>query len=139
VAPQICLTGPDPKALAEWKKYSPRSLSLLWTPTTWSGTADDLEDRFNAVRDAGFYGLDFLQVHVTVADDLTVKPGVDVLRRCATECRRHGIIFEVITWTNADREASYYPLLDAGVASIATDFPTITKQTLEKYYADDVK
>ena len=139
VHPQICLTGPDVAPLAEWKKIAPHAKSLIWMPTTWAGAPENLEERFIAIRDAGFYGLDFVQVHVTVDEKLNVKPGLDVLRRCSNECRKHGITFEVITWTNGDRESSYYPLLDAGLMSFATDYPSVVKKALEKYYADDIK
>ena len=108
-------------------------------PTTWSGTPENLEERFNAIRDAGFYGLDYVQVHVTVDGALNVKPTREVLHRVGVECRKRGITFEVITWTNGDRESSYYPLLDAGVASFATDFPSVVKEALRKYYADEIK
>lgn len=139
VHPQIFLTGPDVKPLAEWKKLAPHAKSLIWMPTTWSGTPENLEERFNAIRDAGFYGLDYVQVHVTVDGALNVKPTREVLHRVGVECRKRGITFEVITWTNGDRESSYYPLLDAGVASFATDFPSVVKEALRKYYADEIK
>ena len=134
VHPQICLTGPDIAPLIEWKKLAPRSKSLIWMPTTWSGTPENLEERFNKLRDQGFCGLDFVQVHVTVDENANVKPTLDVLRRVGTECRKQGIIFEVISWTNGDKEYVYRTLLDAGLASFATDFPTKTKEALKKYY-----
>ena len=136
VHPQICLTGPDIEPLIEWKKLAPRAKSLIWTPTTWAGTPENLEERFNAIRDRGFCGLDFVQVHVTVDQDANVKPTTDVLRRVGTECRKQGILFEVISWTNGDKEYVYRTLLDAGIASFATDFPTQPKAALKKYYED---
>ncbi|MDO5309521.1 MAG: glycerophosphodiester phosphodiesterase family protein [Planctomycetia bacterium] len=139
VHPQICLTDPDYNALVEWKKIAPRSKTLIWTPTTWSGTPEDLEERFNRLRDVNFDALDFVQVHVTVDVQGNVKPGVDVLRRCANATRRHGVVFEVITWTNGDKEKSYQVLLDAGVASFATDFPTKTQESVAKYYQSHAK
>ncbi len=134
VHPQICLTGPDVAPLVEWKKLAPRSKTLIWMPTTWSGTPENFEERFLKLRDADFYGLDFVQVHVTVDADVNVKPTVDVLRRCGNECRKRGVTFEAITWTNGDKESSYNALLDAGLASFATDYPTKTKEALKKYY-----
>ena len=96
----------------------------------------DLEDRFNAVRDAGFYGR-----FSSGPRNSCGRSYSQTWRRrpasCATECRRHGIIFEVIAWTNADREASYYPLLDAGVTS-CNRLPDDNRANAEKYYADDV-
>ena len=136
VHPQICLTGPDVKPLVEWKKIAPRSNTLIWMPTTWSGTPENLEERFNALRDQDFCGLDFVQVHVVVDADANVKPTVDVLRRCSNACRKKGITFEVITWTNGDKASSYRALLDAGVASFATDFPTKTQDAIKAYYAE---
>ncbi|MBQ9371945.1 MAG: hypothetical protein IJU03_07130 [Thermoguttaceae bacterium] len=40
------------------------------------------------------------------------------------------------TRTNGDKEYVYRTLLDAGIASFATDFPTQTKAALKKYYED---
>ena len=40
------------------------------------------------------------------------------------------------TRTNGDKEYVYRTLLDAGIASFATDFPTQTKAASKKYYED---
>ena len=134
VHPQICLTGPDYKALKEWKKLAPRSKTLIWMPTTWSGTAEDLEERFNVLRDVDFEDLDFVQVHVTVENADDVKPTLDVLKRCAYETRKRGVVFETYLLKNGDKAVSYESLMKVGVPSFATDFPSFGKKTIKEWY-----
>lgn len=133
---QIIVASSKYDELKAWKAVAPRSKTLLWMPTTWSGTPEDLEDRFNVIRDQNFEGLYGLQVHVTIDDEGVVKPSPEVLRRCGTELRKKGVVFEVITWKNGDKAESYKTLFDAGVASFATDYPTETMNAIEQYYKD---
>lgn len=136
VHPQIIMASPSYAQIQEWKKFAPRAKAMLWMPTTWAGTADDLEDRFNVIRDQGFAGLWGLQIHVTVDKDGVVKPTPEVLRRCGTELRKKGVIFETLSWTNGNKYETYKVLLDAGCASFATDYPTETMSALERYYKE---
>ena len=113
---------------------------MLWMPTTWSGTPEDLVDRFNVIRDQGFADLYALQVHVVVDDEGDVKPTPEVLRYCGTELRKKGVIFETLSWKNGDKYKTYEVLMNAGSASFATDYPTATMKAIGEYYeADDAK
>ncbi len=134
VHPQICLTGPDYNLLKQWKKIAPRSKTLIWMPTAWGGTPENLEERFNKLRDANFEGLDFIQVHTTVRSEEDVKPTLDVLRRCGNAARKRGILFETYLYVNGDKDFVYSTLMDAGVASFATDRPTDAWRAIKKYY-----
>lgn len=136
VHPQIIMASSKYDEIKEWKKYAPRSKAMLWMPTTWAGTPEDLEDRFNVIRDQQFAGLWGLQIHVTVDDSGTVKPSPEVLRRCGTELRKKGVIFETLSWTNGDKYDTYKKLFDAGCASFATDYPTETMNAIERYYKE---
>ncbi len=136
VHPQIIMASSKYDEIKEWKKYAPRSKAMLWMPTTWAGTPEDLEDRFNVIRDQQFAGLWGLQIHVTVDDSGTVKPSPEVLRRCGTELRKKGVIFETLSWTNGDKYDTYKKLFDAGSASFATDYPTETMNAIERYYKE---
>ena len=136
VHPQIIMASSKYDEIKEWKKYAPRSKAMLWMPTTWSGTPEDLEDRFNVIRDQNFEGLFGLQVHVTVDENGVVKPSPDVLRRCGTELRKKGVIFETLSWTNGDKYQTYKVLFDAGCASLATDYPTETMDAVKRYYQE---
>lgn len=135
VHPQIILASSKYDEIKAWKKVAPRSKAMLWMPTTWAGTADDLKDRFDKIRDQNFADLDALQVHVVVDDKGEVKPTLDVLRYCGTECRKRGVTFETLSWTNGDKASTYWTLLDAGCASFATDYPTATMKAIGEYYA----
>ena len=88
VHPQIIMCSSNYNEIKEWKKNAPRSKAMLWMPTTWNGTPEDLEDRFNVIRDQGFEGLYALQVHVSVDASGVAKPSSEVLRRCGTELRK---------------------------------------------------
>ena len=134
VHPQICLTGPDYNLLKQWKKIAPRSKTLIWMPTAWGGTPENLEERFNKLRDANFEGLDFIQVHTTVRSAEDVKPTLEVLRRCGNAARKRGVLFETYLYVNGDKDFVYSTLMDAGVASFATDRPTDAWRAIKKYY-----
>ncbi|MBQ9372501.1 MAG: hypothetical protein IJU03_09945 [Thermoguttaceae bacterium] len=136
VHPQIIMASSNYDEIKEWKKYAPRSKAMLWMPTTWSGTPEDLVDRFNVIRDQGFAGLFGLQVHVVVDEQGNVKPTPEVLRYCGTELRKKGVIFETLSWQNGDKYRTYKILMDAGSASFATDYPTETMKSLWDYYYD---
>jgi hypothetical protein len=137
VHPQIILASSNYNEIKTWKKFAPRSKAMLWMPTTWGGTADDLKERFDKIRDENFADLDALQVHVVVDDKGEVKPTLDVLRYCGTELRKRGVTFETLSWTNGDKAPTYWTLLDAGCASFATDYPTATMKAIGEYYAQE--
>jgi glycerophosphoryl diester phosphodiesterase len=137
VHPQIILASSKYDEIKAWKKVAPRSKAMLWMPTTWGGTAEDLKDRFDKIRDQNFADLDALQVHVVVDDKGEVKPSLDVLRYCGTELRKRGVTFETLSWTNGDKASTYWTLLDAGCASFATDYPTTTMKAIGEYYAQE--
>ncbi|MCF0235091.1 MAG: hypothetical protein HUK22_08985 [Thermoguttaceae bacterium] len=136
VHPQIILASSNYEQLREWKKYAPYSKALLWVPTTWDGTAEDLPERFAKFREANFAGLDMLQIHVVVDEAGNVKPSADVLRACGNDLRKRGITFQTLSWTNGDKSKTYEVLLDAGSASFATDYPTETKGAIAEYYGE---
>lgn len=136
---QIILASSKYDEIKTWKKFAPRSKALLWVPTTWGGTVDDLEERFGKFRDEKFVDLDMLQIHVVVDENGDVAPKPEVLRRCGNALRERGITFQTLTWKNGDKALSYRVLMDAGCASFATDFPTATKKALAEYYADETK
>ena len=133
VHPQICLTGCEYEPLKRWKKLAPRSNTLIWMPVTWSGTVENLEERFNVLRDANFEGLDFVQVHVLPEGPGKVGPDVETLRRISNACRKQGVNFETYLLKNGDKDFAYETLLDAGVMSIATDFPSKAREVIAKY------
>lgn len=134
VHPQIILASSNYNEIKAWKKVAPRSKAMLWMPTTWNGTPENLKERFDAIKAQEFAGLYALQVHVTVDKNGVVKPTPEVLRYCGTECRKKGVIFETLSWTNGDQYSTYKTLLDSGCASFATDYPTETMKSIKKYY-----
>lgn len=136
VHPQIILASSNYNEIKEWKKYAPRSKAMLWMPTTWNGTPEDLKDRFDKIKEQDFAGLYGLQVHVLVDEQGNTKPTPEVLRYCGTELRKKGVIFETLTWNNGDKYQSYKALLDCGCASFATDYPTETMASIKKYYEE---
>ena len=136
VHPQIILASPSYDQIKTWKKFAPRAKAMLWMPTTWSGTPEDLKDRFDVIKDNNFAGLWGLQVHVVVDDQGNVKPTPEVLRYCGTELRKKGVIFETLSWKNGDKYLTYKTLLDCGSASFATDYPTETMQSIKDYYEE---
>ena len=47
------------------------------------------------------------------------------LKEMNKECADRGIVFQVISWSNADKLETYNRLLDLGITSFATDYPEV--------------
>ncbi len=133
---QIILASSNYDELKTWKKFAPRSKAMLWMPTTWAGTPENLKARFDEVKAQNFEGLYALQVHVTVDAEGNVKPSPEVLRYCGTELRKKGVIFETLSWTNGNKYETYKVLFDNGCASFATDYPTDVMKAIKQYYEE---
>lgn len=136
VHPQIILASSNYNEVKAWKKAAPRSKGMLWMPTTWNGTAEDLKARFDKIKEQNFEGLYALQVHVTIDDQGNPKPSADVLRYCGTELRKKGVIFETLSWNKGDQYSTYKTLFDCGCASFATDYPTEVMNAIKTYYEE---
>lgn len=138
VRPQVCLAGPDPAVLAEWKRLAPDAKALVWFSSAATRDGKSLDSGLAALRDAGYPGLDYIQIHVVSDKGEPTKPSWDDLARYAAECRAVGVVLQAYPAKNGrgDRVETYRPILDAGVEALATDYPTVTKKALEEYYAE---
>ena len=86
-----------------------------------------------AATEESFEGLDFVQIHVLPEGPGKVGPSVETLRRISNACRKHGVNLETYLLKNGDKDFAYETLLDAGVMSIATDFPSKAREVIAKY------
>jgi glycerophosphoryl diester phosphodiesterase len=117
----------------QWKKLVPQSGTLLWM----GGTEAELAKRFTELRTAGFADITQLQIHVRprpAEGGGGFLPSPEFLKKAGKELRSHRIVFQTLPWGSADREL-YRELLDLGVASFATDYPTVTLEVVKEYYA----
>lgn len=94
--------------------------SMLWI----GGTAEQIEQKFDAALASGFNGLDQVQIHLN--DDkeqgdwpYQIKP--EFLKRALAECGRSGIDLEVLPF-HFDNGA-IHKLLELGIRWYATDEP----------------
>lgn len=134
---QVVLASPKHEILREWKALVPESDTLLWMP----GTEATKRKQIEALRKANFEGITQIQVHVRLPGDAKdIKPGEPFspsrafLSELSSELAGRGILFQTLPYGAKD-PGIYAQLLDAGLASFATDHPEITLKAVRDYYA----
>jgi arylsulfatase A-like enzyme/glycerophosphoryl diester phosphodiesterase len=136
VEKQVVLASPKQGVLREWKTLVPSSDTLLWMP----GTEADKRKAIALLRESNFDGITQLQIHVRLPGDAKdVQPGEPFspsrafLIELSAELAQRGILFQALPYGAKD-PGIYAQLLDAGVASFATDHPEVTWQAVRDYY-----
>lgn len=128
VQEQIIFASTNYDLIVRWKKIAPKAKALHWMGS-WGAKKEDseriLQERLDKLEAVGFAGIDILQIHVKT--DLSQEdpfiPGSDFMRRAGEQIKKHGIIFQSLSWTNGDKPETYRRLIDLGVQSFATDWP----------------
>lgn len=128
--PQLIVASTKYDELKEWKRLAPRSRTLHWM----GGKEDDLARRLAALRAVEFAHIDQLQIHVRIDENGVMSPSEAFLRRTGQELRRHGILFQTLSWTQGNKAETYRRLLELGCASFATDYPQETMNAIKAYY-----
>ena len=117
--------------LLTWKKASPRSWTIHWM----GGPEAKLRERIAALKEKNFRGIDQLQIHINVDKEGKFSPSLEFMREVGTELRKRGILFQSLIWGEPGSVAeNYWKLMDAGVASFATDYPEATMKAIKAYY-----
>jgi glycerophosphoryl diester phosphodiesterase len=137
VASQVILAAPKIETIRQWKTLLPESDTLLWM----SGTEQAKRSRIEELRKTDFAGVTQIQVHVRLPGDAKdVAPGEPFspsrafLSELSGELAKRGILFQTLPYGAKD-PAIYTQLLDAGLASFATDHPEVTLKAVREYYA----
>lgn len=133
---QVLLASSKHDLLRRWKKLLPNSGTLLWIP----GTEKQKRAAMEAARKTGFDGITQLQIHVRMLGDATdIQPGEpfspsrQFLGEVSSELAERGILFQTLPYGATDAD-TYSQLLDAGLASFATDYPDVTLKAVRDYY-----
>jgi glycerophosphoryl diester phosphodiesterase len=133
---QVVLASPKHEILRQWKALAPESDTLLWMP----GSEEAKRKQIEALRKTNFDGITQIQVHVRLPGDAKdIKPGEPFspsrafLRELSSELAGRGILFQTLPYGAKDA-GIYSQLLDAGLASFATDHPEITLKAVRDYY-----
>lgn len=129
---QLIVASTKYDELKQWKRVAPRAKTLHWM----GGKEADLEGRLAALREVRFAYIDQLQIHVRIDAQGAIAPSEAFLKRTGDELRRHGILFQTLSWTQGDRPETYRRLMDLGCASFATDYPEQTMAAIRTYYAE---
>lgn len=136
VEKQVILASSKHPILREWRELAPESGTLLWI----SGTQEDKRKAVEAARATGFAGITQIQIHVRLPGDARdVQPGEPFspsrafLAELSPELAQRGILFQTLPYGVTD-PAIYHQLLDAGLASFATDHPKVTLEAVRRYY-----
>lgn len=134
---QVILAAPKVETIRQWKALLPDSDTLLWM----SGTEQAKRSRIEELRKSEFAGVTQVQIHVRLPGDAKdVAPGEPFspsrafLREVSGELAKRGILFQTLPYGAKD-PAIYAELLDAGLASFATDHPEVTLAAVREYYA----
>ena len=128
VQEQIIFASTNYELIVNWKKIAPKAKALHWMGS-WGAAKEDsekmLQARLDKLEEVGFAGIDILQIHVKT--DLSQEdpfiPGSDFMRRAGEQVKKHGIIFQSLSWTQGDEPETYRRLIELGVQSFATDWP----------------
>ncbi len=133
---QVILASSKHDLLRRWKKLLPDSGTLLWIP----GTEKQKRAAMEAAREIDFDGITQLQIHVRMPGDATdIQPGEpfspsrQFLSEVSSELADRGILFQTLPYGASDA-VTYSQLLDAGLASFATDYPDVTLKAVRDYY-----
>lgn len=136
VQQQVVLASAKHDLLREWKALVPESETLLWM----GGTEEAKRKQIAALREADYKGITQLQVHVRFPGDAKdVKPGEPFspsrafLTDLGRELSQKGILFQTLPY-GATNAATYWQLMDLGLASFATDHPEATLHAVRAYY-----
>lgn len=136
VASQVLLASSKHDLLRRWKKLLPNSGTLLWIP----GTEKQKRAAMESARKTDFDGITQLQIHVRMPGDATdIQPGEpfspsrQFLGEVSSELAERGILFQTLPYGASDA-VTYAQLLDAGLASFATDYPDVTLKAVRDYY-----
>jgi glycerophosphoryl diester phosphodiesterase len=128
---QVIFTSEKYPLIEAWKEKLPESMTLIWN----RGTEEELDAKFDTLRQKEFAGITHLQIHVFVGnldDAEPFRPSSQYLAAIGRELAGHGINFQVIPW-ECDDPRAFVKLLELGVASFATDYPEVTLQAVEQF------
>jgi glycerophosphoryl diester phosphodiesterase len=140
VEAQVILASTKYDIIRQWKKILPQSQTLLWM----RGTDEELNKRFEELRNTDFADVTQLQIHVHFPPNVTtvarnsVNPFLEsdkTLVDRGEEVRAHGILFQTLPYGASTPEV-YWKLLDLGVMSFATDHPDVTWDAVKEYYRE---
>lgn len=136
VEAQVILASPKHDLIRQWKELIADSGTLLWI----SGTEESKRKAIAAARKENFQGITQIQIHVRLPGDAKdIKPGEpfspsrQFLSEVSRELAARGILFQALPY-GARQAETYWQLLDAGLASFATDYPDVTLGVVRAYY-----
>ncbi|MBR2584423.1 MAG: hypothetical protein IKE64_03195 [Thermoguttaceae bacterium] len=117
--------------LLAWKKAAPKSLTLHWL----GGPQESQAKRIAELEKVHFHGIDQLQLHTSVNAEGHFTTTPEFYQEVGQKLRRHGVLMQSLIWGPAGSKAeNYAALMDHGVASFATDYPTDTMKAISDYY-----
>lgn len=136
VQEQIIFASSRYDIIKEWKKTAPKAKSIHWIPTLRDPVpaVEKLTPYLEMLDKASFEGIDICQIH-TFCDFSRpdpYSPTSEFLRHAGETMKKHGVIFQSLSWTNGDKAETYYGLIDLGVESFATDYPIEFMVAIEK-------
>lgn len=140
---QVVLASSRVTDLRRWKALVPEGDTLLWL----HGAEAELRPRLAALRRKKYAGVTQVQIHLYPKDSADPwappsdpSPADNAFRlrdafliEVGHELRAHGVVFQAFPYT--DDPTVYARLMDLGVMSFATDYPEVTRQALQAYYA----
>jgi len=129
VQEQIIFASTNYNLIPRWKQMAPKAKAINWLHWFGLNTKEEAEAAIQRQLDNleknGFKDLDIVQIHIKT--DLTKEdpftPSSEFLRKAGEQIKSHGVIFQVLTWTEGNKPEVYRKLLDLGVQSFATDWP----------------
>ncbi len=133
VQEQVIYCSSRYELLPRWRKIAPKGKAMLWmgswsksnTPEEIVRTEKILADKLADLEGKKFDGVDQVQIHVRTDFTKTDPfcPSSAFLQKAGELLHRHGLTFQVISWTEGGNPKTYQMLWKLGVDSFATDYP----------------
>ena len=133
VEDRVILCSTNYSLLQRWRALLPGGQTMLWM----GGSEQQIDIRFESLRDAGFADLAQVQIHTHVAAGQVnglLESDVFLIEK-GKELRSRGIMYQTLLYGGTTKEM-YWKLMDLGFESFATDHPDVTWNAVREYYAE---
>jgi glycerophosphoryl diester phosphodiesterase len=125
---QVIFTSQHYDLIREWCRYIPRATTMLWM----GGDEQQIQEKFEGLRESDFAGISILQIHVRYDEkEDRYRPSLEFLNARRRELEKRQILPQVLPWGISDPSV-FDRLMAEGFRSFATDY---CQTALEVYTA----
>jgi glycerophosphoryl diester phosphodiesterase len=123
---QVIFTNKSHNLIMQWKRLVPQSQTLLWM----GGSQQVIAKKLESLRMENYQGITMIQFHYLKTNE-GYNLSDDFLLKAKKEFDQYGIIFQILPWKRND-SAVFEKLIDLGIKSFATDYPSAVLPVYER-------